>query len=368
MALALKNFVGFETGGLEEAKAASGNLNLVDSGVRTGDHSLEMPDNTGRYGVDFEGGLTEFVVGLAVKVTDIVPAGTARLLTVQHGAGDVFYLYMGSDGDLKLYNTAEATFYSAAWDWPDTDWHYVEVYFKMHGTAGAFEVFVDGTPRISESSKDTLPETDADNVRLMGSNLWVPTYDDIYIGAATAGADRLGDCEVFRYQANTNSATPDTGDALNTGVWQNCGQTPGAGGEAVYTGTPLTGAVYTDDTESGKYYRHGPHGDGNIDGTIEAGKWLHRLKRGNGGGTTHYKRYGNDGDGLTDEAVPELTISYANLETISTAAAVVPTDQEHFAQGFRVDGGRDLLCEEMWAFILHVPPVGPPPARRVILS
>ncbi len=125
---------------------------------------------------------------------------------------------------------------------------------------------------------------------------------------------------------------------------------------AEFTDSGDGASIFTDDTASGNNGRHGPHGDANIDGdsNIRGAKWLHRLRRGTGGGATHSKCYGNDADSISSASV-SLDTDFANFITLSTAATEAPLSTEHFAQGMHTSGARDIKGEEIWSLLLHVP-------------
>lgn len=366
MALTLNDFVGFETGGLEEAIATANSPTLEATIVHTGDYSLKMDASADRYEIRAIRGTDagdKYILGFWIYIVDKTPAILTSMLQALDASGGCWLARLTSGGVLEVINSLAALIGSTS-DIVEGSWMLVEVCWE-HSDTGSFDLYINGSSKISVASTDLnvggSMDSDAAVYRFYGCTE-IFYFDDYYAYSGAAGvSDFLGNCEVFRYQANTNSATPDTGDNLDTGVWQNCGKTPDNVDEVSYTNTPRTGAIYTDDAASGLNYRHGPHGDANIDGAsnIKGGKWLHRLRRGTGGTTTHYKRYGNDVDGLTDAIVTPNT-AYKNFMTISTLATEVPTDQEHFAQGFRVVGAQDIYCQEMWAFILHVPGAPPP--------
>ena len=370
----LNNFTGFETGGLEEAsKSTSGSPDVQNTTVRTGTYALKLAGAATQavYRIlAFENGIDsgdDFIVGFAFRTNNIRPSSSLQLIaTVEIGLPMV--LKLASNGDLVLYASGiteagrEPSLFIA------DKWHYVEIRWQ-NLDAGDADVYVDGIPKISVTGQDFRGSgfTSANNAvysflgsATVGEDIFI---DDFYAYSGASGtSDFLGNAEVFRYQADTNSLTPDVGDDLDQGVWQDSGETPGVeqSNETVpkYTlGAGKNGTIFTDDTQSGENYRHGPHGDANIDGdsNIKGGKWLHQMKRQKGQPTIHYKRYGNDVDPITEVQV-DLPTSYQNFFTVSEAATEVSLSTEHFAYGFRKGAGQqDLSVKEIWAFILHVP-------------
>ncbi len=101
-----------------------------------------------------------------------------------------------------------------------------------------------------------------------------------------------------------------------------------------------------------------------VSGTIKGAKYIFRLKRGAGSGTSLRYLYGNSGDGETSSADinPVLVTAYAIFEQISEAAGVVPTSSEDFSVGISAGttdtGGREIFASEIWAMLLHVPAAG----------
>lgn len=369
-ALSLNNFVGFETDGLEEAVAAGSTSIITDA--RSGDWAMRLEGGGFLDLPMITGGSTnsdnDFIFGFGVNFgartnTDVL----VRFL--DDAGGEVANLTHVATGELRLVDAAGATVVTTS-STPfaaDGVYYFVEVSWQ-HSASGAFDVHVDGVSEISETGVDLTDGgaigPDAAVYQLVGDVGQVnrPVFDDLYMySGATGTGDFLGDASVFRYQANTNSATPDSGNDLDQGVWQDLGETPVSSDatEPAYTGGALAGEVYTNDTQSGDNYRPGPSGDCKIEGgfDIKGGKWLHRLRRGNGSGTVHQARYGNDIDAIQSQTVT-LGTGYANFFTVSQAANAVPLSSEHFAMGFEKDGGsRELFAEEMFAFILGVPGV-----------
>ncbi len=382
MALTLNNFIGFESGGTEEALAVAGTPNVQEFNVRTGDYSLAM-FSADEYDVAIitggssDGGGGAYILGFAFRTAG-APGSASVLHEARDDAGALLWsIERQADGDLVARDSVGTQIGSTATDPATNDgaWYYFEVYWE-HADPGQFDLHIAGVSEITGTGDLTAGGTiteDAAFYRFTETATLSYNIEDVYCLSGAAGTgDFLGDAEVFRYQNRTNSATPDTGNALDngSGVWQDAGLTPGveealANVPGYVTDAVLSGDIFTDDTASGKHGRHGPHGDTNIDGTIKGAKYLHQMRRGAGSGTTHRKRYGNSVDAESETAIT-LTTAYQNFFTMSEAAAVVPLSTEHFSVGFsRSTGGRELYCKEIWAFILHVPSAGTTFSRSV---
>lgn len=372
MALTLHNICGFETGGLEEALATVGAPSVQEAVVRTGDFSLKLAGAAVAARVDFRAKASgtsaqgNMIVAFAFRTNDVTPTADVDFLIAWETSfpDESFRLRLKTNGDVKVVDDSDTEVGTITSPFTVDTFHFIEIFWQDTGN-DLMTINIDGQEKLALTSQSFYPYSrswaDGCEYRFQGGttegeDIYI---DDIYYyhAANPASPEFLGDCEVFRYQADTASATPDVGDDLDTNTWQSIGETPIGVAVVAYTGTPKSGDIYTDDTQVGKHYRHGPHGDGNIDGTVKGAKWIHVLRRGTGGGTTHYKRYGNDADTIS-EAVVELTTDYASYFTVSESATEVPLVTEHFAFGMRVDGAKNLYCREIWAMLLHVPSAG----------
>jgi hypothetical protein len=375
-ALTLNNFWGCETNGADEFRTAAGTPNCVNTNVRSGDWSLELNGaaSCGEMGSweIIEGSSTDsgndYILGFAFRITNKTDDTFEWLRVFSSSSGLVWQLSQEADGDLRLEDSAQ-TFVATATDpFVNNTWHFVEVRWQ-HLDAGAIDIWVDGSPVLSETGVDMSLGTSVQSVQACslsaGTDLM---FDDLYMYSGASGTgDFLGNAEVFRYQANTNSATQNgtcsgSPRALDTGVWQDLGETPRSpdATEPTYTGGAGGGVIWTDDTQSGNNYRPGPNGDAEIDGdsNIKGGKWLLVLKRGNGNTTTHRTCRGNNVD-TPGTSIVFLETSFLYYTRISVDPNRVPLSTEYMAMGFhKTDGGRDITSEEMWAFILHVPDAG----------
>ncbi len=387
-ALTLNNFIGFETNGVNEALSSGGTPTLSTT-THSGDWSLQFDAAADEYDAAIITGAStdsdnDFIFGFAIRWSDKVPSSSnVTFASVRDdGALVPWQIQIQTDSDIRFVD-ANNTIIDADIADPFTanEWHIIEVRWQ-HSETGAFDAHIDGSSVISETGVDlshggTIGADDA-FYRFEGAVGADFLVDDIYsFSGGTGTADFLGNPEIFRYQGCSgspgcdNSATPDTGDNLDQGVWQDLGETPLSSDatEPAYTGAALDGEIYTDDTQSGNNFRHGPHDDTNIDGTsnIKGAKLFWVLRRGNGSGTVHSGHYGNDSGAATVTASLTLDNDFLNFFVIDGgpfgggSGANPPDDTEHWKLGFGKDsGGRDIFAEEMWGFTLHVPdaPVG----------
>ncbi|MCK4588418.1 glycosyltransferase, partial [Candidatus Woesebacteria bacterium] len=354
----LNNFFGCETGDKNEMSDSNASPTCQTSIVRTGTYSLELNGGGITERADFPLENTDagnkYIAGFAYRTTDKTPGVHKIFLRAKDTDGTLLIgVRLKTDGKISITDTSGTDAAISTSSININTWYYMELIWSKSDT-GAAELFIDGVSRVSVSSDDfdTGVALGAYSMAAGGTDDGNYYYDDFYAySGATDTSDFLGDAEVYGYQG-AGAGYTELGDALEAGSWANVGETPGSDSNtAGYTGYPKYGGVRTNGTT-----RAGPSGDSNIDGdsSIKAAKWLHRLSRGNGGGTTHYKRYGNSGDGMTDTAVT-LDGDLGNFFTVSESSTVVPKSTEYFEHGFGLNGARDITAAEIWSFILHVP-------------
>ena len=364
MALTLNNFVGFETGGLEEAADTNGSPAIVTTIVRTGSYALDANSNNAFSVNPFEsvsdaGG--DQIVAFAVYILDTTPASQVIFFRAVEDntttAGFVaFSLNLETDGDLEIqFQGGDPEIISTPFT--DNTWHYIEILWQV-SNSGTFDIFIDGSAAASQfTGKDTIGSGTFDRYYLSGGGVSDFRFDDIYcMSDATGTSDFLGvKTEVLGGYQNTIEDATDQGSALNNGTWANVGQTPFADGtQADYQQTAaIEGFTICDEGN-----RAGPAGD--APGTITGAKYIQRLNRTNGSSpTTLDKSFGNSVDGVTAvDVASALTVAFANFFEVSEAAGVVPTNSENFAMGMGQtgSGGRDIGSHEMTAMLLHTQP------------
>jgi len=367
MALTINNFVGWETGGLEEIDGDSpgtkASVGMASPAPKSGTYRLQIATGPGSLSSlhMFQPGSgdagNDYVCGFwfqAADVTAYQQIWASRGDTA--GFGLDISIFVNGSGILELADTNGAVVGTGSTSLSNDTWHCIEIYWQ-HSNTGNAEVFLDGVQEISVTSKDFI----ADDSNAIDEVCWGDPagliepvyYDGIYVmSGASSAADRLGEFEVLGPYQNTVEDATDVGDALNVGTWADVGETPlNETNTASYTGTPLSGGTTCDEGA-----RAGPSGDPDVDGddNIKAAKWIFRVKRGTGAESTHEIRIGNDGDGMTNFGVT-LTADFADYFRISEAASIVPLSTEHVQHGLAVDGAQDLICAEIWSTILHVP-------------
>ena len=368
MALTLNEFIGFETGGLEEANATSGTPDATETTiVRSGARSLAMNATADQYDLDplkhVTSGGTGNVLGFALYPTDKTPASDTTIIIIGDSTdADILNLVLDADGDIVVNDNTGATTINDPLT--ENSWNYIELFWN-HVDSGSWELFVNGISVGSGSSRDMSGGGTLNLCRFQGTATGTFYYDDIYwLSGATAASDRFGDAEVFKYQSAKAGATPDTSaladDDLNLGAWVEAGKTPleSAGTDAEYTDAGA-GVVYTNATNGSP---QGPNGDARIDGdsNIKGMKGISNMLRSGGGGTDHFIHMGNDGGAASDllkSADLDPTTAFVNYFLLTESTTVMPTASEHCAIGFETTDGQDYQCQEQWAMLLHVPTV-----------
>jgi hypothetical protein len=359
-ALTLNDFIGFETGGAEEAEALNGTGLIQSSTKRTGTYGLQT-DSGESYEMDpflwaSDSG-NDLIVGFWFYSADVTPSSASRFFRAEEDPDDLVTLTLETNGNVTVgYNSGTPDTITAPFT--DATWHLIEIHWQELAS-GAIDIYIDGgdTATFSQTGKDMTDADDFDLYFLESSAYSSFYFDDFYSYSGGSGTgDFLEEPEVYGYTSDHNT-NQDQGDILTNGVWSDAGETPGNdSNEIAYDSSPALGGYTIADGTGG-----GPSGDSNIDGdsNIKAGKYIHRLKRTTGSApTTLDQSYGNNIDGMThtDQAAA-LGTTYGNFAVISTSASVVPTSSEYFAYGIRQtgSGGRDIYAADIWATLLHIP-------------
>lgn len=363
MALRLDNFSGAETGGLEECSLSAGTVGLETTIVYSGDYSYK-PAGGSYFGINpSEGqstvGGNDWILGFRIYFEDNTAFSELAFVRAVENYTQAFswQIKLTTTGDWKIYDasgTLKATLTAPV---GTGTWALVEIRWTCFSSSGNFDLHIDGVSKYSTTGMDLFVGYDFLRYEFMSPVLALACYDDIYMYSGASGvSDFLGNPEVFRYQANTNSATPDVGTALDSGVWQNVGQTPTGTAEIGYTNAAERyGRIFSNDAASGLNYRHGPHGDANITGTKKGGKWGGKLKRGTGAAESwFYLECGSDAPVNYDWQV-WLTTAYA-WKSHTRDDGYAPDSTRHFSLGIRKGTGDwAIYAQDLWAFILHVP-------------
>lgn len=361
MALILNNFIGFETGGLEELVSVSGSPTVSSLVVRTGRYSCAIEGAGERVEINaFEESSDagdDYILGFAFNSADASPDNFQNIFRAKDTLGTTIWVLKISTTGLRLSDNLGTNF-DGSTPLSDDTWHYIEIRWQDLAS-GEFDLFLDGSSEISVTGADLTTGTALDRYWLEDSAGTINYYDDFYCySGATGTSDFLGPgVEVLGAFQNTVEDATDQGSTLDQGTWTLVGHTPlvdeGFGDSAAYTSNSAeTGFTICDEGD-----RDGP--DGLITGTSKGAKWTHRLARGSGSGTIHKSRAGKNT--TVEDTTVTLSTAFASKVTIKESTTHMPNvNTDSFAQGFlKETGGRNIFCAEMWAFLLHVQPALP---------
>jgi hypothetical protein len=290
---------------------------------------------------------------------NLVPTADIDFFLGNDGSGNnhIRLRLKATTGDVKLVNAANTEVATITAPFAQNTWYYVEVYCPRTDSATA-EVWIDGASATSASSD--YNNTGGQGFSWVGSlvtgeDIWI---DDMYgIRSIAATSERYGPSAVYAYQPGNTTVTSDLQNDLDTGVWNNAGKTPleTATTAISFTGSPDNGSVYFNDAASGG---RGPGPSGGaytVDGTIRGAKYCAVLYRGTGAGSNHHLLVGNNVDGITTSAKTLTTSPVFSDNVVTSDGTIVPIASEVFAIGLRTSGAQDILCDEMWAMLLHTP-------------
>jgi hypothetical protein len=372
----INRFVSFDERSLSVLDGASGaafNLTIK----RTGVVALRL-SGAGAYGYIAENswvssGGTGKVVGFAYYPpssptvnADICVAvdssGTAAGFTMRHKTND----------DVDILDSGGSVIRTITDPFTVAEWNTVEIFWQ-NLNSGTIESFINGVSQGSDSAQDLLAGTYA-GYRLKAAATVTLNFDDVYLmSGATASTDRLGGSTAAThprcstYWSTLASATPDVGDALETGdaaphEWVDMQTVPFSDTSwAGYTNSAARSGVVTTNDAGGAAGTGGPNTDTEVENDPVAVKGFWRLARGGGGATSQHGELGNDTDGTTSSADFDIDTAIADYEMYSEAASVVPTSGEYGRIGIsKSSGGQDLECYDMAFTVLHVP--SPPAA------
>jgi hypothetical protein len=357
MALQLDNFCGFETQGGHELTVSTGTPGYDTTIFRGfGATSLLLTGSAGE-NVDLASNAGTTSAGTGKIVSFYFRAssvnGSNNFLQARTSSASIWSLAINVSDDGKISFAGNA---SASVVITINTWHLIQVYWD-NVASGAVTIYVDGVEAINLTGEDMSGTLEAYRFNNSSASA-THHYDDFACWSGAAGVSEfLADYSIKKYQAKGTSLT-EGGDALTNGTWDATGDTPGVddadGTAAEYDGGALSGWITTD---AGSETDVGPNTDSDVD-TIVGAKWVHRLKRGTGSGTTHNAYVGNSGDGVTAKT-KTVGASYGNHMTLSVAAGEMPTTNEYFRSGFgKGAGGREIFCAEQWAMLLFEPPTG----------
>jgi hypothetical protein len=354
-AATLGNFIGVETGGLEEFSAIQGSPSVVTSPVRTGTYAVQINANCYvEVKPAYETWSNGLLIGFAMRFDAVSPSGGLFIFNVYDGVGLCMRMALNTSNKLLLLDANSSVIDTGDTTIQAEQWYYMELYWE-YGESGDIELYLDGSPEGSGTSEDLSAGGSLANVvyrfPLVTGASQVHQVDDIYsLWGCSSISDRFGiDTKVTRACQNTVEDATDQGDALDQGTWADVGDTPidEEGTPAGYTTTsPADGHTICDEGS-----RPGPSGISGI-GEVKGAKWIHRMKKTSDTATTHEIRYGHNGDTAKRTITP--TTAFANYFTIlGASASQCPTASEYFAQGFAKSGAEYLHCAEIWACLLY---------------
>ena len=358
----INDFVGFETGGLEETSAFTGAPFVQTLVPRPGSgiHSVLIDKaediSFTPFSVVADAG-NDYVIGFGFRFnTD--PLVNSEFFRLLEDTSVFFSLVLVTSSlDLLIRDANDATIRTVTAPLTVSDWHFVEVYIQ-HQASGTVEVFIDGVSQGIDTAQDLTDGGTFDTVtfRHDADTTQFIAIDDFYtLSGASSSADRIGDAQVFKYQSAKASATPDDGgDNLDTGTWDLAGQTPldnSAGKFIAYTSAGA-GAV---DSNTADGSPEGPLNDTRITGELKAMKAVCNMRRGTGSPSNHFILLGNNVDGTTRSQELGPGTSFVNTFFLTELATIVPTKDEFCRIGIETTGNQDFDCGEMWAMLLHSP-------------
>ncbi len=366
MAVTINRICGFETGDETELSANSGST-VGALRIRSGSFALNL-SSTDTASIDpFAAQVTDqgndYIIGLGVLFSDKTPASPTDFFICSDGSGaNHIRLRIESDGDLVIVDANNSVVRTITDPFTEDVYSYLELYWQRSGT-GTVELFIDGTSQGSDASQDLLSGTAAfTSCDFAGAGPGIWGTDDFYcISGATASSDRLSNTtgaapffEVFGYQSDKASATPDDGGAnLQVGQWVDCGVVPFVTSTVAEYTSSNAGAVDSDATNGNP---EGPLNDSRITGTIACiqGVWL--MDRSGGGGSNHFGLLGNDTDGTTQSADFDPPASPpTGFFFLSESATIVPETTEYCRIGFETSGAQDFECYGQMAMLAHIP-------------
>lgn len=365
MALTLRTILNFGSGTTYAAAAALGPT-IVSSPAHPDKSETYVAKLTASVGAEivthsWDRTQNAHAFGFYVWLTDVAPKPNWYLLCVEASKGVTdakFYFVDG--GALAVYDANNNLVTTTGNVLNEGAWNLVRIFLTIDGASSAMVVEVNGAEVIDETNQDfDCGVGSTVQVRFSGQGGLAAKPCDMYVGGAYAysGATEAdfdwlkGDFGCPAYPCDLNSATPNAGDDLDSGQWDDTGDIPwNDGNDARYTASDRKGVVTMP----------GPYGDSDIaDGDAILGasflvRWYaSSLLTGN----TFYFHYGkcpqNDPD--TDHTTwTDLgaSMSIENDLIIATAEAVVPGVGAYFQCGMRTKTGfpagsiqmKDCLC------------------------
>jgi hypothetical protein len=342
MALTLGNFIGFETGGIEEASGTVGTPSVTTSYTPpTGTYCLNIGGTSGHtykinaFELNSDAG-DDQIFGFRFKMTNepAVSSGWTCVSARENGDHILGVRIYNDAGNVKLRleddsaNTATGTTTISL-----NTWYVIEVKWDHVASGGTATLYLDGSSEITLSSADLSAGGTFDEYWIVSSNGQQTIYDDFYCySGATSVTEFLGEPEVYAHVVtNETTATPDyvgvatadTPSAATTGTWDNT--------DDYSTSTTL---VYGDGAGGGA---DGIAMNASITEDPVAIKGLWHMKRTAGDtAVTHYGVIGNSGDGVVNTADFNPSTAYNTYFYGSESTTVKPLASEEIRLGVEV--------------------------------
>lgn len=155
----------------------------------------------------FGAATSTLTVGFAYQANGI--SSGSQICRLRNTGSDICDLRLGASGALALTRAGTQLGITAAGVVAANVWHYLEIEFTRHASAGIFNLWVDGVRLLNLTAQNT-GASDIDSVRFDHNNNLI--LDDLYI---TDTATRLGECRIDTLHPSADTAqkdfTPSTG-------------------------------------------------------------------------------------------------------------------------------------------------------------
>ncbi len=377
MAQIITNFIGFETGDLQETVASGGTPTAAAGAVQgsSGSYGLRLDD-----GEDVEilldpAGLksspAHFVVGFYIRFNKSFTTDTSlvRFKDATETMGSV--RIQASDMKIKVGDI------DSVYGTPSTSaltsgvWYKFEIrWYAANAGSGYGNLYIDGTLVANNTTGDFLGGAVPDRIRFANSDTGtnLVDIDHVYIKTDTAAsttADLIGggaiggdglEWNVPGYYQHAGTGGTSAGTAPAAGSLVNTGELPiNDANDAEWTGSADTADWATNGTVRG-----GPLTD--IDETVAAAKWFMRADRDGGGGTTHTLGFGvyDPTTYTTEDATYPVDTVITDYFHLSESATYMPNATDEAAAFYiGISGAQDLHIYEAGAWIFQTFTAGP---------
>lgn len=389
MALTINNFWGAEFNDFSDTDVPIGAVSIIST------TSEEKAIGLGSFKYELDGTSAPAAVSAVLPFyTGVADAGDGVIFGWRHYSADWSHLSKGAacrcnsgnsafctfsmrdDGDLAIimWNSDIYLITPAEHGMVDDNTYYFEVFFERLSSNSNVQVFKDGEliKSFTHTGDDLTGQTiDKMEWRTGNTGSGVDTIDNMYLmTGATSASQRLGECAVVTERSNISTATPDTGDVLDSGTWGSANTIPfSASIEATYSADTVGGSVICNDIGTNGVSGGSAIFIQDIGGTPLAVKGAWSMSRSGGGSTAHYGLLGNSGDGTTRSEDFSATTGRARYYMFSEAATIVPNGTSEYLQiGMEIVGKQDFYCYGMVAQCLVQLPDTAQPSPPPLLS